>query len=339
MLQFNLSKPDRVVLHQRIASALITSKEISLMSSTDLANEETKQSIKIAEKEALEHSILTPTAVPRAKITHKGLEDIEDIHGQRVTNTEDDERSRREEEGRRERERMARLRAQTRQRATSTSVPPESPVTPHQASSWGEPPPVPLHAILNQEPVIPSMSISTFTSTATPPDRSPQEPELNLSEFINIDDDAPPVIENPSTSHSPPAALDTTTSLPIDHREGSQIPTTGTSPVEATEEAPKPSFDLEALWNKPKVEDPTPTVPMPPPQPLAPSPIAKKPHHDTDVIMESSSVVADDNDFDMFLEEKLDLTASSAQAQQAALNALPHVWTGKVGLNISESCG
>jgi len=47
-------------------------QEMSTMSSTDLANEETKQSIKIAEKEALEHSILTPTTVPRAKITHKG---------------------------------------------------------------------------------------------------------------------------------------------------------------------------------------------------------------------------------------------------------------------------
>jgi len=309
------------------------------MSSTDLANEETKQSIKIAEKEALEHSILTPTTVPRAKITHKGLEDIEDIHGQRVMNTDDDERSRREDEERRERERMARLRAQTRQRTASISVPPESPVTPHQASSWGEPPPVPLHAILNQEPVSPSMSISTFTKTATPPDRSPQEPELNLSEFINIDDDAPLVVETPSISHSPPAALDTTMSLPVEHQEASPISTTGTSPVEATEEAPKPSFDLEALWNKPKGEDPTSTVPMPPPQPPAPSPIAKKPHHDKDVIIESGSAVADDHDFDMFLEEKLDLTASSAQAQQAVLDALPHVWTGKVCLNTSWSCG
>ncbi|KAJ7116022.1 hypothetical protein C8R44DRAFT_555763, partial [Mycena epipterygia] len=69
MLQFNLSKIDRTVLHKRIASADITPKEISLMSSTDLANEQTKQSIKIAEKEALEHSILEKTVVPRAKLT------------------------------------------------------------------------------------------------------------------------------------------------------------------------------------------------------------------------------------------------------------------------------
>ncbi|KAF9059667.1 hypothetical protein BDP27DRAFT_1371260 [Rhodocollybia butyracea] len=56
---------------QRVASGLITPKEISLMSSTDLANEELKQSIKSAEQESLEQSILTKTTAPRTKITHK----------------------------------------------------------------------------------------------------------------------------------------------------------------------------------------------------------------------------------------------------------------------------
>ncbi|KIK31933.1 hypothetical protein CY34DRAFT_102496, partial [Suillus luteus UH-Slu-Lm8-n1] len=69
MLDFNLSKPDRVVIHKRISSSSITPKELALMSSTDLANEETKQSIKILEKESLEHSILQKSTVPRAKIT------------------------------------------------------------------------------------------------------------------------------------------------------------------------------------------------------------------------------------------------------------------------------
>ncbi|EEB97061.1 hypothetical protein MPER_03698, partial [Moniliophthora perniciosa FA553] len=68
-LQFNLSKPDRVMIHKRIASAQITPKELSGMSSTDLANEELKQSIKIAEQEALEHSILQKITAPRAGIT------------------------------------------------------------------------------------------------------------------------------------------------------------------------------------------------------------------------------------------------------------------------------
>ena len=51
------------------------------MSSTDLADEKTKQEIEIFEKEALEHSTLTTITAPRAKITHKGFEDIEDVTG------------------------------------------------------------------------------------------------------------------------------------------------------------------------------------------------------------------------------------------------------------------
>ena len=40
MLTFNLSKAVRVVLHMRIASSHISPKELSTMSSTDLASEE-----------------------------------------------------------------------------------------------------------------------------------------------------------------------------------------------------------------------------------------------------------------------------------------------------------
>ena len=67
-LQFNLSRPDRVVIHQRIISGGLSTKEISVMSSTDLTDEDTKQSIKLAEKEALEHSILQKQMVPRLKM-------------------------------------------------------------------------------------------------------------------------------------------------------------------------------------------------------------------------------------------------------------------------------
>jgi hypothetical protein len=129
MLQFNLSKVDRVIIHQRITSGNISPKEISLMSSTDLADEETKQSIKIAEKEALEHSILQKSTAPRAKITHKGLQDIEGVNGE-ASSAHEIERhieEEQEEEERRERERMARLRTVQRQRTSSVSVPPESP--------------------------------------------------------------------------------------------------------------------------------------------------------------------------------------------------------------------
>ncbi|TBU36507.1 transcription factor S-II, central domain-containing protein, partial [Dichomitus squalens] len=69
MLTFNLSKADRVVLHMRIASSHITPKELSTMSSTDLASESEKQSIKKLEEEALAHSILKKSIVPRAKLT------------------------------------------------------------------------------------------------------------------------------------------------------------------------------------------------------------------------------------------------------------------------------
>ncbi|KAF9011608.1 hypothetical protein BDZ89DRAFT_1225111 [Hymenopellis radicata] len=71
-LQSSLSKVDRVVLHKCIVSRQITPKEIFTMSSTDLADEETKQSIKFAEQEALEHSILQKTTAPHTKITHRG---------------------------------------------------------------------------------------------------------------------------------------------------------------------------------------------------------------------------------------------------------------------------
>ncbi|KAH9913911.1 transcription factor S-II, central domain-containing protein, partial [Fomitopsis serialis] len=69
MLTFNLSKPDRVLLHKRIASSSLAPNELSTMTSTELADEETKQSIRHAEEEALAHSILKKQALPRAKIT------------------------------------------------------------------------------------------------------------------------------------------------------------------------------------------------------------------------------------------------------------------------------
>jgi len=53
---------------------------LSTMSSTELASQEQQESIKQAEQEALEHSILVKTTIPRAKITHKGLQDIEDVN-------------------------------------------------------------------------------------------------------------------------------------------------------------------------------------------------------------------------------------------------------------------
>ena len=100
MLTFNLSKADRVILHMRIASSHISAKELSMMTSTDLANEEQKQSIRQAEKEALAQTILTKTILPRAKMTHKGIQDIEDVNGavarERETEAAEEDRIERE---------------------------------------------------------------------------------------------------------------------------------------------------------------------------------------------------------------------------------------------------
>lgn len=348
MLQFNLSKVDRVVIHQRISSAMITPKEISLMSSTDLANEETKQSIKIAEKEALAYSILTPTAVPRAKITHKGLEDIEDIHDGEVTSLQEEERSRREEEARRERERTARLRAQTRQRTTSVSVPPESPTVSQHNHTWGGPPPVPMHAILSGEAT--ASSPTTFTNERSPVNPSfasdlSMEPELNLADFINMDDEVPSTGQ-PATKSVPllspsdqPSASEATATSDSTSPPSPIVPT-GLSPFAAKADHPRSaSFDLDALWNAPKPEESTtPTSsPLPQTKQLTPDSLPV----DKDVTMELDAAEADDQDFDMFLDEKdLDPSQTSPEAQQAALDALPQVWTGKVRLKLSlfESC-
>ena len=90
------------------------------MSSTDLANDEIKQSIKQAEEESLAHSILKKTVLPRAKITHKGLEDIEDVNGMMRDRDRDKEQ---EDEYRMERERLARSLAAPMTAYTSCDTP------------------------------------------------------------------------------------------------------------------------------------------------------------------------------------------------------------------------
>jgi len=206
-LQFNLSKTDRIAIHQRIVMCTITPQEISRMSSTDLADEETKQNIKIAEKESLEQTILQKPIVPRAKITHKGLQDIEDVNGDlaRARETEGQREREQEEEERRERERKERLRAveKQQQKQRTLSAPPESPmVSSHSPitvdqQTWGAPPPVPAHVLQQHDIVGPTDDIlgssirPLFAHTmsdvvmATVP-----EPELNLADLINIDEDS-----------------------------------------------------------------------------------------------------------------------------------------------------
>ena len=336
MLQFNLSKVDRVIIHQRITSGNISPKEISLMSSTDLADEETKQSIKIAEKEALEHSILQKSTAPRAKITHKGLQDIEVVNGE-ASSAHEIERHReqeQEEEERRERERMARLRSVQRQRTSSVSVPPESPtILQSPSEQWGAPPPVPLHAMSPSDEAASSASSRApfFTNTSLSAEPSSfSEPELNLADLINIDDDQE---TGGITSSSPPnrpalvkadesvsSSTDTSFSAPV---------LTGISPFAARPRAP--SFDLNALWNAPKNEpSTTPTEAIPPPT-TASTEVRSHDNNDKDENMDLESQEANDQDFDMFLEEKEpEPPAASPVVTSQNVEALPPVWSGKV---------
>lgn len=359
MLTFNLGKPDRVMIHKRIASSNIMPKELSLMSSTDLADEETKQSIKTAEKEALAHSILQKTVAPRAKITHKGMVDIEDVNND-GPNLRDRERERElEEEERRERERTARLRAAQAQkrRASSASqghgsVPPDSPMTPHPTSSWGGPPPLPLHAIQTNtatsplSPVVNSAGSPVTSMFSGPsPDFNAFADQLELSELINIDED--------SASHEPASLAsdqNTPNASPVDGMQPSPSASadpssskspTGISPFAASgsksEASPRLSFDLNALWTAPKPNDAT--------APTAIPISSENPENKEDTLGEADMLVeeADDQDFDMFLEKDLDdqstvaAVDTSPEAQQVALDALPPVWSGKVcGANVSR---
>jgi hypothetical protein len=334
MLQFNLSKPDRVVLHKRIASTSINPKEISLMSSTDLANEETKQSIKIAEKESLEHSILQKTKVPRAKITHKGLQDIEDMNGE--TRVEPELENDQEEE-RRERERMARLRAVQEMPLSPTStvghsVPPESPVQP-PTSSWGGPPVATTHTAhasdSDMSPVFPRPPVNPMFMHTTS-DFAMAEPELNLADLINIDEDPPTQdgsapAPSPTMENSP--TMGATTNIPAGSSPRSP---TGISPFAASTSRPEPlsrsSFDLNSLWSAPKVEPPPPAIP--------PIEDQKQNFADNEIVGEE----ANDQDFDMFLEKDQDENShtaganKSADVQQSVFDGLPQVWTGMVCL-------
>ncbi|KAF7309785.1 Transcription elongation regulator [Mycena indigotica] len=264
MLQFNLSKVDRTVLHKRIASGGITPKEISLMSSTDLANEQMQQSMKMVEQEALEHSILEKTAIPRAKLTHKGFEDIEDLDNVSSAAREREAELQRAEEEKRERERAARA---LRTRTSSMSVPPESPIS----ATWA---PV--------QSRVPISTISPIEATDLPFPAISEllaEPEMNLADLINIDDEPPTQDQQTSSSPKPPVS---------DPIQSPTIPTTGISPFASNPE-PRLSFDLNSLWTAPKKEE----SPAHSPEPA-----------EAEKSMDLDNDETDDKDFDMFLEEK-----------------------------------
>ena len=347
MITFNLSKPDRVVLHKRIASSRISPKELSTMSSTDLADEETQQSIKQAEQEALEQTILKKVMMPTAKMTHKGMQDIEDVTGTARLEREQEREHEREEEDRIERERHERLKLQA-QRAARGSAPPDSPITP-TTPGWGAPPPVPVHALHAHDPsASPTIGRSPvnplFHQTPSEIVHTPVEHELNLDDLINIDEEPGQEVSISLAAPVPAAASDSTP--PSTSAQGSPDPAastssnpgplsisaTGISPFASksahSDLVPRPSFDLNAIWSPkdgagPSVEGSS--LGESRTEAPAGSPM------DMDIAPDE----AEDQDFDMFL-NGVDDDPEPAEAPapvevvQETFDSQPSVWTGKV---------
>ncbi|KLO12715.1 hypothetical protein SCHPADRAFT_904862 [Schizopora paradoxa] len=258
MLSFNLAKDDRIALRKGIASGRITPAQLNIMSSTDLANEQTQAEIEAAEAEALHHSIMPKLQAPSAKMTHKGIEMIEEnISETRYQDYVRQEEEERIESERRERERLAR----ERERSASMALPP-TPVdanapasaVPHSpvvstVTNWGAPPP------------LPAPSVQTPSSPLAPTRPPPQplfapsdsdlamsmEGELSLADLINIDDDLPQdgASSTVALPQSSPDLSSVAASTPEVVTPSGPSPFALAKPLSPTR---RTSFDLNALW-------------------------------------------------------------------------------------------
>lgn len=277
-------------------------------------------------------------------MTHKGIQDIEDVSG---AAQRDREREREEEEEERiERERQERLKLQAQRQAARASVQPDSPVTP-TTPGWGAPPPVPAHALHASDPGAmgrpPVNPLFVQTSSELAP-LTPVEQELNLADLINIDDEPGQEVSiSLATPDLPP--ISDSTPAPMESKASTEpvptTPLTGISPFASRSSHPelasRPSFNLNAIWS-PK-EETAPETPEPqdvtmqderPPDPLTASPLG------VEIIGEE----ANDQDFDMFLngvdeEPEAAPVAPATLPQtseeiQAAYDAQTPVWSGKV---------
>lgn len=327
MLTFNLGKSDRVSLRKGIASGRISPAQLSVMSSTDLASEHLKHEIELAEKEALEHSILQKIVAPRTKITHKGLESIEDING----NVQQPDRQREEQEQRMERERLARVRSMSMTRDRASPMLSESPTT--ISASWGQP----LHSPLTSLPrgIEPSnisspTIISASHSIFSPPSEimAPPDTALALTDLINIDDDTP---------------QDTSDSLKVvDPNEFTSSKQSGSKPDLPTETI-TPSGPSPFALSLPPVPAVNPVIK----EELASDEKSKvetelinqnsaaPENMDDDAVdMEIEGEQSEDPDFDMFLDpdkdKEQDLSVVSNPAKPLTLDTLPRIWSGAV---------
>lgn len=297
MLTFNLSQTDRYHLRQSIGTHSLPAVELSKMSSVDLANEQIKQRIEAANRESLQHSILIerPT-LPRAKITHKGEEIIEDIEGfdisKRVREEEQLERERQREKAAREKA-VSKAGAISPASSTKPSFNPQDILAQqHTAASQ-----MAAQALAEQTAVL-----AQATATAD----TPAEPSFKLDDLIAID-----LPESPNQGPAEPPNEDQ-----VDKESSQQR-----DPM-----SPTATFDLSNVWS---ANEST-------PQESSGSPILSAraddghgpPQIDVDL-----GTAAHDEDFDMFLAESEPLSAAvlgGPEQEKAAFEKLPIVWSGSV---------
>ncbi|GJJ11332.1 hypothetical protein Clacol_005564 [Clathrus columnatus] len=317
MLTFNLSQKDRFNLRKSIGTDSLAPVELSKMSSVDLANEQIKQQIETANRESLQHSILTerPT-LPRAKITHKGEEIIEDIEGydigKRLREEEHMEREREKEREKAVREKAAKAANASPVSSTKHLFGPQDILAQqHNVASQ-----MAAQALAEQTAVLAQASTTVDTLS---------EPSFRLDDLIAID--------LPDSPNQGPTELSGVNAVPPVVQDGDKERTDQQQQQQREPLSPTATFDLNHVWS---ANENT-------PQESSGSPImsiraeeGRDPHIDVDL-----GTAAHDEDFDMFLGETEPSTVSAPagpEAEDAAFNALPIVWSGSILMPDAEKC-
>jgi hypothetical protein len=168
------------------------------------------------------------------------------------------------------------------------------------------------------------------------------EPEIDLADFINIEE-VSPTSEGVPTPLVPIATPSQSMEVDSYSRSASSTttevlqtpsPTTALSPF-----AGKQSFNLDTLWNNPKEqqdEEEAHTAAPPPasPPPLSP-PTIKEDEFEGEDMVESPIEQVEDQDFDMFLQDKEAAGEGASKAgppPPLTVESLPEVWKGMVSI-------
>jgi hypothetical protein len=303
MLSFNLEQKDRVLLFQRITSGKLPASELCQMSSAELANEQLRQQIETAQEASLQSSILKEGRdVPRAKITHKGEEIIEDVTGER------DIARAREADYERDLEREEEHQHSNKRLKIQTTVEP-SPGAEYSL-------PTASASITLPTPVSPvAMQQSPYQSTLPLSNSPPVSPTFDVHD-IKVDVDLP---------ESPPASAST-----AEEPSATTAPATlQTSPVSPT----TPSFNLSSLsWGESTASSNREDNEAPPSNNEGPS-ASSLMDLDADIDVD---INIEDQDFSMFTDAEPTPARPEAPAKptidktQALFDSTPHVWNGEV---------